>query len=156
MSPVGSFWVVSHVQVGPATYWRLVLEGHRRVQDLSWGHLKPLLNLIIFNSNSSNFLLPLLWRHLYFWYSPLFTSWYSSGARRLEVSTRNSLSTWFFFKVCFSMTVIVSGSHGANQRSLDTSEDGEAWFWGIFISYLAAYAGQLHAPSFWGKFQIIR
>lgn len=37
MSPVGSFWVVSHVQVGPATYWRLVLEGHRRVQDLSWG-----------------------------------------------------------------------------------------------------------------------
>lgn len=70
MSPVGSFWVVSHVQVGPAIYWRLVLEGHRRVQDLSWGHLKLLLNFIIFNSNSSNFLLPLLWRHLYFWYVP--------------------------------------------------------------------------------------
>lgn len=57
MSPVGSFWVVSHVQVGPATFWRLVLEGHRRAQDLSWGHLKLLLNLIIFNSNSSNFFL---------------------------------------------------------------------------------------------------
>lgn len=131
--PVCSFWVVYRVWLRPATFWRTVLEEQRRIQVSSWEPLKLLLNLIVFSINSSNLLFPLLWRHLYFWCILIFTSCYPSEGRRLNVST--SLSTWFSLKTCFSMTIVVSSSHDANQRSLDTSKDAENWFWWTFKSY---------------------
>lgn len=80
------------------------------------------------------------------------------SSNRLNVNPRNSLSTWFFFKVCFSMTI------SSLIHMMLIKDHWVPWEWGglilrdfqILLTVRGrAYAGQWQAPFSGADFTVL-